>query len=81
MVIKVVSPNKMNSPGDITENNLVSEYKDVIREQDKKLADLQERYDLAVREKSALQQKLSQIEQDMARLADENALLRAQVSA
>lgn len=80
MVIKVVCPNKMNSPGDITENNLVSEYKDVIRDQDKKLADLQERYETAVREKTALHQRFAQIEQDMARLVDENALLRAQVN-
>ncbi|KAK9505423.1 hypothetical protein O3M35_009487 [Rhynocoris fuscipes] len=80
MVIKAVNPNKINGTRDIAENDLVAEYKDVIREQDRKLADLEEKLDIANREKNQLNQRVLQMEQDMARLTDENALLRAQIN-
>lgn len=81
MIVKAVNPKEpSNSAVEIAENGLVSEYKDVIREQDRKIAELQCKCDSLEKEKNQLKLTLEQLSSNVSQLSDENTLLKAQVN-
>lgn len=61
-------------------SGIVSQYKDVIREQDQRLQQLQASINQIQRDKSDLEQKLSEALTQNSRLTDQNTLLKAQLS-
>lgn len=62
-------------------SGLVSQYKDVIREQDQKIQALQKAMNNLEQEKNEIDQKLQQTLATNARLLDQNTLLKAQLNA
>ncbi|KAK9885410.1 hypothetical protein WA026_010906 [Henosepilachna vigintioctopunctata] len=63
------------------ENALLLQYKELIRDQDKKLQDLQKAFTNSQREKDMLKNELEELRQGNSQLNDQNTLLKAQLAA
>ncbi|KAI4457041.1 general vesicular transport factor [Holotrichia oblita] len=62
------------------ENALLLQYKDVIRDQDRRLSDIQRQLELMGHEKQQLSNQLEELQQTNLQLQDQNTLLKAQLS-
>ncbi|KAK9708783.1 Uso1 / p115 like vesicle tethering protein, head region [Popillia japonica] len=62
------------------ENALLLQYKDVIRDQDRRLSDIQRQLELMGHEKQHLSNQLEELQQTNLQLQDQNTLLKAQLS-
>ncbi|XP_069699958.1 general vesicular transport factor p115 isoform X3 [Periplaneta americana] len=88
MVVKAVTPKPLddlvNGSSELSmsasENSLLLQYKDLIREQDRKLQDLTQTMDRLTIDKSTFQVQIEDLNSTISQLRDENMLLRAQAS-
>lgn len=88
MVIKAVTPKPqgdlVNGSSELSmsasENSLLLQYKDLIREQDRKLQELTQTIDRLTAEKSTLQAQVEDLTSTIFQLRDENMVLRAQAN-
>ncbi|PNF28010.1 General vesicular transport factor p115 [Cryptotermes secundus] len=88
MVIKAVTPKPqgdlVNGSSELSmspsENSLLLQYKDLIREQDRKLQELTQIIDRLTAEKSTLQAQVDDLTSTISQLRDENMVLRAQTN-
>ncbi|XP_044758841.1 general vesicular transport factor p115 [Coccinella septempunctata] len=62
------------------ENALLLQYKELIRDQDRKLHDLQKAFNSAQREKEMLKNELEELRQTNSQLNDQNTLLKVQLA-
>ncbi|XP_060522041.1 general vesicular transport factor p115 [Cylas formicarius] len=63
------------------ENALLLQYKDLIREQDKKLQELQKKFGHLQKDNDLLKVQIEELQQTNAQILDQNTLLKAQLSA
>lgn len=88
MVTKTVTGYGNDSTGNITEltlsqeaSGIVSQYKDIIREQDNKIKLIEDNFYQIQKEKEFLQQQLNEAFSTNSQLSDQNILLKAQLTA
>ncbi|XP_014239398.1 general vesicular transport factor p115 isoform X2 [Cimex lectularius] len=83
MIVKALISDKstIDVSGEIADSTLVSEYKNLIRDQDRKIAELEAQCENLQKQKMDLHSNLEQLTANVARMSDENTLLRAQVNA
>ncbi|KAK9708808.1 hypothetical protein QE152_g26977 [Popillia japonica] len=62
------------------ENALLLQYKDVFRDKDRRLSDIQRQLELMGYEKQQLSNQLEELQQTNLQLQDQNTLLKAQLS-
>lgn len=63
------------------ENALLLQYKDLIRDQDKRLQDVQRDYQTLQKDKEDMQSRFKELQDANSQLQDQNTLLKAQISA
>ncbi|KAJ9591959.1 hypothetical protein L9F63_001471, partial [Diploptera punctata] len=88
IVVKAVTPkpqdDMVNGSSELSmsasENTLLQQYKDLIREQDSKLQELSQTVDRLTVDNTSLQSQVEELTSTMSQLRDENMLLRAQAN-